>query len=1426
MKNHSRRKSIHRKASFILVTSVAALVSYRSARGANAAWDGSSVLDGLWSTIENWVGDPTPPGDTSGTTNTDIATFNAAIANTWGNSAANPIVIDPNRNIGGINFDLAAGNYFIGATGANALKVSSGGAIQILNTLTASNALHTINAPLRIQSPSGTYTLANNSANGSGAGAGTLRVGGGITGGAAGATVLTLDGSNTNANTVSGVIANGSATGLSVTKNGTGTWFLSGANTFTGPVQVNGGTLNVFHDSNLGAAGTPVTLTGGTLQTTSTYSSHGLAISTASTIHVGGDFLFSITTLQNGALTGSGTLTKTGGGTFFLAAGSGNTFSGDITLAFAGGTFQVGSSVSSNPAGGATLPALTSANTITVNRGATFRIEDNATGSAAGYIADRFGSAGNRPAVILNGGTFNLNGATTAAVMTQTLGTLTLAAGASTINVTRNNGTPELVFSSLSRSFGAYVNFTTNANLGTGTSDARILFSAPALTGGGGAAGSPTISILLGARSGNDLVTYGANGIRPLVAAEYNAVALNDINGAGPTENVKISQSSPTAFAALTAPRTINALVNTAAGSATWAMGNTLTLTSGQFIQVGSGGVTISSGILTAGTGAVGTVELDLSTVGGTITLGANVNDNGPTKVALVKNGITLISLNNNTTDNTYSGGTFVNEGSVFTGTTANRRYLGSGPVMVNGGGRVGLGTTLSLGAIGATSFSGSKLAPTYTVRTSGMLRATGGAPSATEFFKVETGAVLAVSPTSGAGFDLDINLDAAPGAILGETAAGGVFAIKKGGIPIQTALTNPTYYFGIAGNLIQDNITVGAGTPWVGIARDTSYGLGASYGGSSSTITANSDFSFVGGAGSGGQLNLGDSANIVRIATPNGNVNVSLEGYIYLNNAASQFGSAGNKVTFQVTSGATLVAGTATAMGVAGGAATGPASIVVQNGGVLSGYTFGAAPDAFNGNVTILPGGMFTQNQATLTGTGTFTHSNGSILNLITSTAAVSGATQALGTVPGTIVRLGVNGLLVGTSTGGVTQLDSGLDDAAIYELTGLVNFGNATAVTDSLLTLSASGGIGGVLTNASNTVTLNTPGATGVIAIGPGGGTFAATTGTIFYIGENFALGANTLTIGSAQSYDGNPKLGLVHLQSTSGTNTGSAGSVIAVLNGATLRIGGGGGQIPDATRLSLNSGGTVDLNGNSETVESLTGAGTVTSLFSSILNLLSTTTDANFSGNLGSNLSLTKTGTGTQTLSGANGSYTGATAVSQGTLLVSGSISGSTTTVSNAGSTLGGTGTVGNVTVNSGAILQGGDGVTTPSALTSAGDVSLLDGSVIKLTLGLGLTHSSLARTGGNWTFDNDQKFTFSITPGATAGFYDNIITGVTAAQVATFGTWTIDAATGVTGTFSYDGANVDLNVTVIPEPGTAALLLAGLPLLGLRRWRRRG
>jgi autotransporter-associated beta strand protein len=234
MKTTIRLRSFHRTITLLLAGCIASYFSLNSAQAANQNWDGGSVLDGNWSTIANWGSDV--PGATAGTTNTDTATFAAAIANTWGDSALNPIVIDADRNIKSITFSGSSGSYFVGSTGGNALLLTSGGTIQNI----ASNKVVTIDAPLVIQGASGTYTF------NSGSSSTILNFGGAITGGAAGNTVLTLSNAFNTLNTISGIIANGSATSLAVTMGGSnGTWILTGSNTYTGATTVTRGTLRV-----------------------------------------------------------------------------------------------------------------------------------------------------------------------------------------------------------------------------------------------------------------------------------------------------------------------------------------------------------------------------------------------------------------------------------------------------------------------------------------------------------------------------------------------------------------------------------------------------------------------------------------------------------------------------------------------------------------------------------------------------------------------------------------------------------------------------------------------------------------------------------------------------------------------------------------------------------------------------------------------------------------------------------------------------------------------------------------------------------------------------------------------------------------------------------------------------------------------------
>lgn len=114
-----------------------------------------------------------------------------------------------------------------------------------------------------------------------------------------------------------------------------GTLVLNGANTYAGGTTVSGGTLRVSQDANLGAAGTGITLNGGTLQ-------YGAGFDTARQLTVGADngtidTHGHMATLST-AVTGPGKLTKAGDGILALAAD--NSYAGGTAIT--GGTLQLG----------------------------------------------------------------------------------------------------------------------------------------------------------------------------------------------------------------------------------------------------------------------------------------------------------------------------------------------------------------------------------------------------------------------------------------------------------------------------------------------------------------------------------------------------------------------------------------------------------------------------------------------------------------------------------------------------------------------------------------------------------------------------------------------------------------------------------------------------------------------------------------------------------------------------------------------------------------------------------------------------------------------------------------------------------------------------------------------------------------------------
>jgi autotransporter-associated beta strand protein len=242
---------------------------------------------------------------------------------------------------------------------------------------------------------------------------------------------------------------------------------------------------------------------------------------------------------------------------------------------------------------------------------------------------------------------------------------------------------------------------------------------------------------------------------------------------------------------------------------------------------------------------------------------------------------------------------------------------------------------------------------------------------------------------------------------------------------------------------------------------------------------------------------------------------------------------------------------------------------------------------------------------------------------------------------------------------------------------------------------------------------------------------------------------------------------------------------------------------GTITSVGSMTFNTGYT--LNGGSVT---MTGAGG-----HFVTNAGTTTINSSISGSVG----LTKQGSGTLTLNGAN-FYSGITTISGGELLVNGSLS-SQSTVSVQNGTLGGSGFIGGaVSVGSLGTLSPGDSIgtlTISNALSLAGNTimevnesgtTLTGDRIIDVTT---LTYGGMLSVlgSGNDFAIGDAWDLFS------ANAYEGSFNSYSLPSLPNGLSWN-------TSQLSYNGT-----ISVVPEPGTLTLLAVGLASLLAYAWPKR-
>ena len=289
-----------------------------------------------------------------------------------------------------------------------------------------------------------------------------------------------------------------------------------------------------------------------------------------------------------------------------------------------------------------------------------------------------------------------------------------------------------------------------------------------------------------------------------------------------------------------------------------------------------------------------------------------------------------------------------------------------------------------------------------------------------------------------------------------------------------------------------------------------------------------------------------------------------------------------------------------------------------------------------------------------------------------------------------------------------------------------------------------------GGTLTSFQGVAGANAN-STGMITVSDPGSTWNASGS--FFIG-NSGSGLLEVLNGGVASTTGNSHLG-INVGAMGDVNVSGAGSTLNV--GVLLNIGGDGAGARGAGSVRIADGGTVNVgsatnlyaNGRIDLVGTTTFTGDVNSFGGGIRPIGNPTlanavhlnagglfvdnfSSATFTGIIDGAGGLIKsgiagfTGLGTLTLTAAN-TYTGATTVRAGTLLVDGSITSATTV--NSGATLGGSGVIAADVINNGFVAPGNS----PGTLSVMGNYTQNSGGRLKIELSSPTSFDRLAVTG---------------------------------------------------------------------------------------------
>jgi autotransporter-associated beta strand protein len=1194
----------------------------------------------------------------------------------------------------------------VGIGGTNKLTIT--GTTSAISIAAGAGPL-TISAPVALGAAN-TWTNSNTAASGT-----VFTVSGSIDNGG---NLLTIKGPGVT--TISGNITGSGG----LTKVDGGALTLSGANSYTGPTTVSTAcTINLGSATALGiASGSLSIISGTTLNLNGNSLAKGTISGSGGTIqnNPGGgavsltlsDGTFKGVVKSNGG--GDITLNKVGSGELFLdRTGGGYSYTGGVNIkagtlrvnhaSTLGGTVNLGDTTGSNPATLLAAGSVTLANAIVLPTNATVGTLTVAnTGTAAPTFSG--GVTGSNNLTIGNGSSGTLTFSTAAINNAGTLtnagtasGDVVISAvvGTNVTGVTQNSSTSRLILSGNNA-------YTTTTTITAGTlqaNHANALGVGGNITFGGG-------TLQFGsAAAGQD---WGAR-----IKNSTAAVAL-DTNG----QNVSVSGIDGTNASGLTKSGAGTLTLGTSAYTGTTAanggrldvagaIGSNVTVAG----TAGLGGEGSTSGTITFGSGS--TLYFDPVSSGylattSTIDASAGTVTLNPTSYLLVTNAVVLNA------DGGITGG-------------GNFQFTGRGTTALSGDNKQLLFTYTPA----SLTWKGNAANPTYWDLNTTANWDNGG--SADKFYNADAvtfddtavGYTVAVQGASVSPSNMTFNNSANAYTVSGAIAGSG--ALVKNGTNSVT-FSGPLSYTGgttvNAGTLTASSTSTTTGGFTVGGGTVTLSGVCSGSGAmtlNSGSLTLSAANTYTGGtAMSGGTLNINNTAALGPVANAlaisggtidntsaaaittnsyplmiNGNFTFTGTQNLNLGTGAVSLGTAvGTNRTITVTnSTATLTLGGVIANGTTANA------LVKAGAGKLD---LGTATNTYTGSTSILGGTLAISTDAQIGGasTGTIVFDNGGKLTVSTSGTTINPNHGMSLTGNGTLEATGVNNLIyrgIATGTGAITLSMTGTGNeaqfsnaASDYSGGTVIAAGSKFVVMDSSTGSASNGdltqgpfGTGSVTMNdvsirsttsgnrtVGNAITLQgninvltstTPRIltlTGPITVVGVSRTITNNSGALFYltgsIGEGSAglgltfAGSNSIVLSGANTYTGTTNLNGLNLQANNAAALGVGGNI--TFGGGTLQYtAASAGQDWTARFKSSTSAVKLDTNGQNVT----------------LANVIDATNTAG----------LTKSGTGTLTLSGAN-LYTGTTSVTAGSLRSANAAALSTTvavSVTNAGTAL---------------------------------------------------------------------------------------------------------------------------------------------------------